>query len=240
MSSDKERLFDPSYIIIRRATPLTIQLINCISGNIRQLSFTGQGVDNDIGESNTLFGVKLRSIKLSIYWKDATYSWKFCFFGVSGLRLTCDKKDLLQVDISWQIVLLIIQKSTHFPGIFANALYARAIGSIWAPEFKAFTLHPCLLVILSVYIMKLNPNCTYLDEDSSIIFRDNRRKRIIEFIVLATRSCFLILLLVRMLRPGPNHSYSGRDSSVFAMEARGKSESRLSDIDMINLMGEDW
>ena len=83
-------------------------------------------------------------------------------------------------------------KSTHFPGIFANALYARATGSIWAPEFEAFASHSCLLVILSVYTMKPNPNCAYSDEDSSIISGNDGGKKTTGFIVLATRSCFLI------------------------------------------------
>ena len=88
--------------------------------------------------------------------------------------------------------------------------------------------------------MKPNPNCAYSDEDSSIISGDDGGKRTTGFIVLATRSCFLMLLSVRTLRPGPNHSYSGEDSSVFSKEAGGMSELRLSDIDMMKSMREDW
>ena len=88
--------------------------------------------------------------------------------------------------------------------------------------------------------MKPNPNCAYSDEDSSIISGDDGGKRTTGFIVLATRSCFLMLLSVRTLRLGPDHSYSGKDSSVFSKKAGGMSESRLSDIDMMKSMREDW
>lgn len=95
-------------------------------------------------------------------------------------------------------------------------------------------------MILSVYIIKPNSNCAYSVEDSSIIFGDDRRKRTIGFIVLATRSFFLILLSVRTLRPGLDHSYLGGNSSVFSKKAGEMSESRLFDIDIIESMRKDW
>lgn len=88
----------------------------------------------------------------------------------------CDRKDSLQVDISWRIVSLIVPKSTHFPGIFANALDARATRSIWAPKFEVFALHFCLLVMLLVCTLRPGPDYSYLDENSSIFSREDKGK----------------------------------------------------------------